>query len=210
MCLVLATPALVAQDLRVRLIDQAGVGIADAVVEVVLPEVLAAPYQDASSAAVDQVDKEFVPTVTSIVAGSRVSFPNNDDILHHVYSFSPANTFDIPLYGRDAQSLYVQQFPEPGVVEIGCNIHDWMLAYIYVAQTSKVATSDDEGRALITGLPEGTFPVRIWHARLPRDTDVVMSSVQIDGAGAELTVTLMLDRDRRIRRAPSASRKRYR
>ena len=77
-----------------------------------------------------------MPTVSVISAGNAVSFPNSDDILHHVYSFSPAKTFNIPLYGRGSNSDYREEFVTAGAVEIGCNIHDWMLGYIVVVDST--------------------------------------------------------------------------
>lgn len=200
-----------AQHLAVTLTDGDGAGIQDAVIEVVLPAEIAAQFRSATDREIDQVDKEFIPTVTTAVVGSKIHFPNSDDILHHVYSFSPINTFDIPLYGSDVEARFVEEFPQAGVVEIGCNIHDWMLAYIYVAESSKVATTDEAGQARIEDLPAGTYPIRIWHARLPRNTDFHMTSVTIQSNGtAELQESLSLERDRRIRRAPAANSKRYR
>jgi len=198
------------QHLEVTLVDASGAAIEDAVIEVVLPAAIAAQHATISEGTIDQVDKEFVPTITTVVAGSRIHFPNSDDILHHVYSFSPIDTFDIPLYGNDVAARFVEEFPLAGVVEIGCNIHDWMLAYIYVAESSKVAISNDAGIARIENLPAGTYPVRVWHARLPRGTDYHMETVTVQNATVELQVSLDLERDRRIRRAPSANSKRYR
>ncbi len=112
------------QHLEVTLVDISGEPIEDAVIEVVLPAAMASQYAAISAGTIDQVDKEFVPTITTIVAGSEIHFPNSDDILHHVYSFSPIDTFDIPLYGNDVAARFVEEFPLAGVVEIGCNIHD--------------------------------------------------------------------------------------
>ena len=199
-----------AQNLSVTITDADGAGIVDAVVEVILPAEIAARFATGNDAEIDQVDKEFVPTTTAIVVGSKIHFPNSDDILHHVYSFSPINTFDIPLYGNDVNASFIEEFAEAGVVEIGCNIHDWMLAYVYVANSSKVAVSDAEGKLRIDGLPAGTS-LRVWHARLPRNTDYQMETVTIQDSGtAELIVSLELERERRIRRALSANSKRYR
>lgn len=199
------------QNLAVTIVDSDGEVVDDAVVEVILPAQLQAQFKTPAAAVVDQVDKEFVPTVTTVVAGSQVSFPNSDDILHHVYSFSPVNTFDIPLYGSEGNMQFVEEFPVPGVVEIGCNIHDWMLAYIYVSESSKVAVSDVNGQLQISDIPAGTYDIRVWHARLPRNTDYhVVNAVDFTTGSQTIEVELDLERDRRIRRAPSANRKRYR
>ena len=82
---------------------------------------------------VDQIDKEFVPYVKPVRVGSYVQFPNKDNIRHHVYSFSPPKKFELPLYsGTPTEPLL---FDKVGVVKLGCNIHDWMLGYVYVAET---------------------------------------------------------------------------
>ncbi len=109
---------------------------------------------------VDQVDKEFISHVTVVQTGTTVSFPNHDQIRHHVYSFSPAKTFEIPLYkGIPTESIV---FEQEGVVALGCNIHDWMSAYIRVVDSPYFAVTDKRGLATIT-LPDGEYELRYWH-----------------------------------------------
>ncbi len=215
--------ASVAQTLQVSIMDSEGNPVADAVVELI---VLQEAPQEALQVAtqqnqaertttrihdIDQIDKEFVPNVTAITAGEQVSFPNSDDILHHVYSFSSARTFNIPLYGRGDSNDYAEQFPLTGVIEIGCNIHDWMLAYIYVGESDRVAISDQSGIALIQNISPGNYEYNVWHARAAGGEDRQLRSVTIiAGETTVQEVVLELARDRRIRRAPSANRQRYR
>ena len=101
---------------------------------------------------VDQINLEFVPHVKPVVVGSPVYFPNKDDVRHHVYSFSPAKRFELPLYSGTPAAPVV--FDRPGIVAIGCNIHDWMLGYIYVAETPYLAAHG--GRR--PGAPRRTCP----------------------------------------------------
>lgn len=198
-----------AESLLVEITTEDGEPIADAVVEVMVPESIYNDFNTVSSAEVDQIDKEFVPTVSTVVAGSEVSFPNSDEILHHVYSFSPVKTFNIPLYGRGENDDYSETFDQPGVVEIGCNIHDWMLAYIYVGETNLMTVSDASGQALVDLLPSGEYEIKVWHPRLA--TEIELHSVTIGpGVDTNLQIQLELARDRRVRRAPSANRNRYR
>lgn len=205
------SPGLLAQELHVQLVDDDGQALSGAVVEVLVPTALQAQYRQPRTVSVDQVDKEFVPHVTAIVAGSEVRFPNSDDILHHVYSFSPAREFNIPLYGRGENVDYLEPFPEPGVVEIGCNIHDWMLAYIYVGETGLLAITDASGSATLGDLPAGEFQVKIWHSRLDAEQNMRIETVRLSvDTSSELSLQLGLQRDRRLRRAPSATRTRYR
>jgi len=146
-----------AQSLIVQLNDGEDNPISDAVIEIILPDEIRSEYQPGTDATVDQLDKEFVPNILATVSGNSVSFPNSDDILHHVYSFSPIVSFNIPLYGKGTSDQYSQTFNSVGVIEIGCNVHDWMLAYIYVTETSLSAISDDNGIAILETVPSGTL-----------------------------------------------------
>ncbi|PCI80081.1 MAG: hypothetical protein COB20_03565 [SAR86 cluster bacterium] len=209
--LVLCVPVVSAQGLVLRLLDADGAPLPGAVMELLSDTSVASASTGLREARIDQLDKEFVPSVTVIVAGGGASFPNSDDILHHVYSFSQAKTFDTPLYGSDANNQYREMFDVPGVVEIGCNIHDWMLAYIYVGESDLMAISDDVGVAQLANIPPGQYRLRVWHSRLDARQNSVEQDIVIEaGRTEELELTLELARDRRVRRAPSANRKRYR
>ncbi|MEX0963100.1 MAG: methylamine utilization protein [Pseudohongiellaceae bacterium] len=205
------TQSVSAQGITLRLQDGDGEPLQGAVMELLRDATDASASEQMLEAEIDQRDKEFIPAVTAIVAGGSISFPNSDDILHHVYSFSPAKTFDTPLYGSDADSQYRELFDVPGVIEIGCNIHDWMLAYIYIGQSELMAISDDLGIASLTNLPAGQYTLKVWHSRLDAPQNSLEQDLIIEaGRTAELELTLDLLRDRRVRRAPSANRKRYR
>ncbi len=131
---------------------------------------------------VDQVEKKFVPHVSAMQAGSSVSFPNFDNIRHHVYSFSPARKFEIPLYeGIPADPI---QFPEPGIVALGCNIHDWMSGYIFVAETPWFAITGKDGAARIEGVPAGPHQAEVWHEKLRGKPQKTRQQVQVTDSGA--------------------------
>lgn len=115
------------------------------------------------TATIAQINEEFVPYVTAIRVGTAVSFPNKDDILHNVYSFSKAKKFQLPLYKDEPPAPVV--FDKPGVVILGCNIHDWMVAYVYVLETPYFAKTDSSGRAELKGLPPGDYKVQVRHPR---------------------------------------------
>jgi plastocyanin len=205
----LYVPLVSAQEVVLRLLDAEGAPVSGAVME--LLSAAASVSTSMNEARIDQLDKEFVPSVTAIVAGGSASFPNSDNILHHVYSFSPAKTFDTPLYGSDANSQYSEMFEVPGVVEIGCNIHDWMLAYIYVGESDLMAISDDVGVARLANILPGQYRLRVWHSRLDAPKNSIEQNIVIQaGRTEEVELTVELARDRRVRRAPSANRKRYR
>jgi hypothetical protein len=72
-----------------------------------------------------------------------VAFPNSNEIRHHAYSFSAPKRFEVPL-DKDTSANPVL-FDRPGMVVLGCNIHDWMLGYIYVADTPYFGKTDADG-----------------------------------------------------------------
>lgn len=112
-------------------------------------------------ASIDQINKQFTPYVSIVQTGTSLSLPNRDNIRHHVYSFSAARTFDIKLYSGVPAAPVL--FDKPGLVILGCNIHDWMLAYLYVVDTPWFAVSDSSGRAMVTELPMGSYTLSATH-----------------------------------------------
>ncbi len=141
--------------------DHKGKVVSDAVVLAIPADPRNALHARPTADAVDQVDKQFVPYVKPIFVGSTVRFPNSDRIRHQVYSFSPAKKFELPLYaGTDAPPVV---FDKPGVVVLGCNIHDWMIGYIYVSETPFFTMTGPLGTAVINDMPAGEYTVRIWH-----------------------------------------------
>jgi plastocyanin len=150
----------------------------------------AGPAVDAANraATLDQVDKTFVPGLLPIVVGTRVNFPNHDQIQHHVYSFSRTKTFELPLYkGEDAAPVL---FDKVGVVKVGCNIHDWMSAIILVLPTPWFARTGADGTFTIENVPDGMHSVVAWHELSkvkPEDT-----AQTVNGAGLALRYILPL------------------
>lgn len=163
-CALTGALAVDAAELHVKVLDASERPVTDAVVIAVpvdsLPSTPSAA-DHARVAAMDQVDKQFNPFVLVIAAGTDVDFPNHDRVHHHVYSFSPAKHFELPLYGSDQKNIV--RFDQPGIVVLGCNIHDWMIGYIYVAETPYFARTDASGAATLANLPDGAYTVRIWH-----------------------------------------------
>jgi plastocyanin len=115
-------------------------------------------------AIMDQVNLAFVPDVLVIPLHSTVQFPNSDAVSHQVYSFSSARQFQLPLYrGKPYPPV---QFDQPGVVTLGCNIHDNMLGYIVVTAAPYFGRSDARGEFSVPDLPAGRYRVRVWHPLL--------------------------------------------
>lgn len=134
----------------------------------------------------DQVDTQFLPHILAIQKDTQVRFPNSDSIKHHVYSFSKAKTFELQLYKElQADPLL---FSNLGVVELGCNIHDWMLGYIFVVDTPYFGKTDTEENLLLD-LPDGEYQLDVWHPRI-QDKLSVLSRQLIVPAESEIKVKL--------------------
>lgn len=173
-----------------RVVGPDGKGIAEAVVFVNSP---ADPAASATrqSADMDQINKTFLPGVLPIVVGTEVRFPNHDQIHHHVYSFSRTKTFELPLYkGQNAPAV---RFDKPGVVNVGCNIHDWMSGIILVLPTLHFAMTDANGQFMLPDLPAGNYTLVAWHAQSRAKLDETAQQVQVAGTTADVTFTLELD-----------------
>ena len=120
-------------------------------------------YKAAPPAIMDQRDNMFVPGVLAIRVNTLVRFPNSDDVRHHVYSFSPAKKFELRLYhGMTAEPVL---FDQPGTVVLGCNIHDSMVAYIFVVETDFFAIGDKQGNIQLNA-PAGEYQLQIYHPQM--------------------------------------------
>ena len=198
--LTLATSALAQSALVATVVDDAGKPVADAVV-VAVPADGAMRLPVRRDAVVDQVDKEFTPKVNAILVGTPVVFPNHDNVRHQVYSFSPAKRFELPLYaGVPAQPVV---FDTPGVVVLGCNIHDWMVGYIYVSESPYFAKTGRDGKAEIHGLPPHEYVVRVWHPQLEGGEAATRKEIALgDGHRATIGWKLKLRPELHVRRSP--------
>lgn len=187
----LAAPASAA-TLKLVVADKYGNPAADAVVYLVeeKPGKYAAPEEPY---VMDQVKQEFVPHLLPIVAGGRVSFPNKDAIHHQIYSFSEAKKFELPLYkGKPADPVV---FETPGVVKVGCNIHDWMNGIILVLPNPVFARTDAKGLAELEA-PAGakSLTLEVYHERLRAEAAATRKTVAVaDGAKVEWKLPLKLD-----------------
>ena len=156
----LASPAGVrAATLTSMVADAKGEPIPQVVVHA-LPANGRLPTTPAKPSQMDQIDKEFVPFVQAVQLGAAVTFPNKDNIRHHVYSFSPAKAFDLKLYSGTSARPVV--FDKVGPVTLGCNIHDWMVGHVYVVEGPWFGKTGTDGKVSIE-LPPGEYLVKVWH-----------------------------------------------
>jgi plastocyanin len=120
-----------------------------------------------------QKDQAFVPRVLAIEKGTTVSFPNHDPIFHNVFSVSPNKRFDLGKYPR-GQTRHVR-FDKPGLVNVYCDIHSDMAAFVLVLANHAFAQPGSDGSYALPDLPAGTYSVKVWHpdfGELHRDVEV--------------------------------------
>lgn len=192
-CAAAAAATAGAATVTVSVTDAAGNALPDAVVYA-MPISGKAPMKPAASALIDQVKREFVPLVSVMQTGTMVSFPNKDNIRHSVYSFSPAKTFEVRLYsGEKAPAI---TFDKPGLVTMGCNIHDQMIAYALVVDTPWFGKTDTAGKTVVDGFPPGEYDMYAWHHRQTSASPVSQRlSVKSAGKG-ELSFRIDLKADK--------------
>jgi plastocyanin len=140
---------------------------------------------------VDQVDQAFKPDLTVIPVGSTVTFPNSDKTSHQVYSFSPTKRFQLPLYRGTPYAP--TKFENAGIVTLGCNIHDDMIAYLIVTDAAWFGRTGPDGSWNAGDLPAGQYRVEVWHPRLREKTQVIGQSLSL-GASQSDTLNLLLTR----------------
>jgi plastocyanin len=159
--------------------------VADGVVMIegpALPTLQAAPHL-----VMEQRHETFVPHVLALSIGAAVDFPNHDPMLHNVFSASPAKKFDLGMYDQGETKSVT--FDTAGVVRVGCNVHPKMEAFIVVHPNPYVAVTDRQGSYTITGVPAGSYQVRVWHERLgERQMPVVVRDGQVQPLDLQLAM----------------------
>jgi plastocyanin len=180
--LLLATHA-AAAELTVTVKGPGGRPVPDAVVTL-YPAGGAAPMSQAHfdwPMRMAQQHLQFAPFVLVAPVGATVAFPNYDAVRHHVYSFSPVHPFELKLYGRDETRSV--RFDRPGVVPLGCNIHDSMIAFIKVVDTPYAAKTGADGEAMLRDAPAGNVVMHVWHPYMKSPNNEVVRSIVIPHGG---------------------------
>jgi plastocyanin len=144
------------------------------------------PIAKPAPAVMDQIDRQFAPHVLVIPVGSPVQFPNSDSVAHQVYSFSPAHPFKLELY--QGKPYKPEVFGAPGIVTLGCNIHDQMRAYVYVVEAQYFGRADHDGRWSVTNVEPGDYQLTIWHPLSRTQKPVLDQRITIKADGAKLTL----------------------
>jgi plastocyanin len=174
----LASVQVNAGEVTVTVADNHGAPLANAVVYAEpIGKTVSKPT---NSGMVEQKNKQFIPLVTVVQSGSNINFPNRDLVRHHVYSFSPAKTFELKLYsGIPANPVL---FDKAGTVVLGCNIHDNMLAYIHIVDTPYFAKTDDSGKVKLNDLPSGQYQLKVWYYATTKENLITEQNLNIKGS----------------------------
>ena len=173
--------SVLAAGIQITLIGADNRPVVDAVATATPVGSLAKFPHDRKPAVMDQLNKAFVPQVLVIGAGTAVEFPNNDSVSHQVYSFSPAKQFQLSLYKGELHTPV--QFDTAGLVVLGCNIHDSMVGYIYVADTPYFGKTDATGTVRLTSLARGAYRVVVWSPSIADDAGLLHKDVAVEEGG---------------------------
>ena len=175
-----------AAELTVDVLDATGAPIENVVVYAE-PEIKVPPSE--ATAMIEQRGRQFNPLVTVVQTGTDIKFPNFDSVRHQVYSFSPAKTFELKLYSGVPSSPV--KFDKAGTVVLGCNIHDFMLAFIQVVDTPYFAKTNKLGKATLHDLPNGNYTLKAWHYALAKEKDIYEKAMVVKGSQtATINLTL--------------------
>lgn len=175
-----------AGEISVDVLDSAGAPIENAVV---YAEPESKVTLTIAPAVIEQRGKQFNPLVSVVQTGSEITFPNFDSVRHHVYSFSPAKTFELKLYAGVPASPV--KFDKAGTVVLGCNIHDFMLAFIEVVDTPYFAKTGKTGKVVLHDLPNGNYTLKAWHYALAKEKEIFEKPITVKGSEVA-TVNLTL------------------
>lgn len=173
-------------DIQITVEDMEGKPLLDAVVYLdrVGGGAQAQPQQP--RAIIDQVNREFVPLVSVVQTGTRVDFPNSDNTRHSIYSFSPAKVFTTKLYsGKQAPPVV---FDQPGLVVLGCNIHDLMVGWVMVVDTPVFGKTDAAGKLELRNVEPGDYRINIWYPEIHPGVVTAALNVGSDSISREFKV----------------------
>lgn len=179
------TPLTHAATVSVEVLDRDNAPLAGAVVSI---HGSALPEPEPMQAVIGQDELRFTPQVLMVTRGSEVSFTNQDEITHHVYSFSRPWKKQFRLKQGDSEA---HTLDKAGTVVLGCNVHDWMLGYVYVMNTPVFGTTNNLGFIAHKDIPAGSFVVRIQHPRIRDGRGVLEREIELR-EDQQLSLTVQL------------------
>lgn len=182
-----------ATNFTAEVVDQDGHPVVNAVVSLISEVKTSMPAASAhlsTEKTIDQRNETFLPLVTIVPKGGHIVFANNDQTTHQVYSFSPVKQFEITLTRGEKSPALV--FENTGVAALGCNIHDHMIAYAFVAESPWTALSGADGRAVIPDVPAGNYQAQVWHPKFPPGREPASVRAVLSGDTTRLSINVKL------------------
>lgn len=205
-----------AASLSVNIVDKDGKPAGDAVVMVVASGVSSPKTPLPMSATISQASMQFVPAVTIVRPGAKVTFVNNDAWDHHVrgsaagaaqFSGNDENGFVLRLAGKlpgAAGKSSMVSLDNAGVVLLGCHIHGSMVGHVVVSDTPWAAKTDANGVATFTDLPDGAATVKVWHAAQFVDLKPVQTYLSAEPSNVKMQLSVTPRRRASATWAPGA------
>ena len=108
-------------------------------------------------------------------------------MLHHVFSFSKTKRFNLTLFGRDEPQSVT--FENTGIVTVGCNIHDGMIAHIFISDAPFAGQTNEDGMIEITGIPAGDGQLVVWHPLMRQRDNRVLQEIVLTDSSPEILIT---------------------
>ena len=128
-------------------------------------------YPPGKTTSLNQKNAEFIPKVLPILKGTTVTFRNDDDMYHNVFSLSEVKKFNI---GRRPKGENVPVvFDKAGEVRVFCDIHSQMSAFILVLENPYFIKPNDQGDYIIHDVPAGTYRIKIFHPKLKCEPRII-------------------------------------
>lgn len=177
-----------AAELAVQLVDADNKPIKNVVVYATPKSGVEGLPKNFNKLVVGQKDKKFSPYVTVMQTGQQITFSNQDDITHHVYSVSGNNRFDFKLKAGTSQSTESMDSAEE--VAMGCNIHDWMSGYVLVVDTPYYGNTNEQGELSLTLDVMGEYEVTVWHPQLDTKANRFVQNFDLKTNKAEIRLKL--------------------
>jgi hypothetical protein len=147
----------------------------------------APPPPPADPVVIDQQGCLYTPRVVGARVDQPVAVLNSDPLLHNVHAVADANaTFNLAMATSGTRNL--RRFDEPEVmVQLKCDVHPWMHAYIGVVDHPWFAVTGADGAFSLGGVPPGDYEFEVWHEVFGRRTGKATVAA---GATAELALEL--------------------
>lgn len=168
------------------------------------PVGITAPVTLAATITVTQENLSFKPYISVIRKGSSVVFANRDTVEHHIKSFSSSRPFEIAVH-KPGDTPPPIRFDSEGAIVAYCILHDWMRAYVYVADTPWYGVSDTSGLTRIENIPAGDYEVTAWHPDLGQFKPPLIAKVTISATGTAQSTFKFEFRPRSVRQAPKSA-----